>query len=178
MTNAHEPMRLTVREAVLINRNFSGRKTDYNEEGNRNFCIVLDWEHAAKLKEDGWLVKYDSRIEKGEPIEEGTEKNPFLPAHLGYAFRPPKVIMIPPNGNKIRLDEEDLNNLDWADIIRADVVVTARHWEKAGRAGMKTWVKTLVVWIDEDELEAEHHLNEMHNKSADDPEVEGGVGGE
>lgn len=168
----HEPMRFTVRGAILINRNFSGRKTDFNAEGSRNFCIVLDFDTAEKLKAQGWNVKYDSRIERGEPIEEGTERNPFLPVQLGYKIRPPRIVMVLPNGNKVTLAKEDVGVLDWADIIKADAVVNSSYWEKAGKSGIKAYVKTLAVWIDEDEIETELGLNEMlgQHEETEDPD--------
>jgi hypothetical protein len=159
-----EHSRFTLRNAKVINRNFSGRKTDFNDEGNRNFCVVLTETEANQLAADGLLVKRDSRIEKGIDIEEGDERAPFLPVHLGYKFKPPRVVMVTPNGNRISLQKEDLSNLDNADIIKADVVINARYWEKPTGSGIKCWVKTLVIWIDEDELEAEYGLNEMLGK--------------
>lgn len=172
-----EPMRITVRDALLINRNFEGRKTDYNDEGSQNFCVVLDFETAAKLKADGWNVKYDPRIERGEPIEEGDERHPFLPVQLGYKIRPPRVVMITPKGNKISLGQHDVSVLDWADIMKADIVINSSYWERVGKSGIKAYVKTLVVWIDEDELESEHGLNDMFGVHGND-EVYDTDGGE
>jgi hypothetical protein len=34
--------------------NFAGKETDFNPEGARNFCVLLDDEIAHVMTEDGW----------------------------------------------------------------------------------------------------------------------------
>ena len=49
----------------LVFRNFAGKETKFNTEGNRNFAVILPEAAAEAMKADGWNVK------TLEPREEG-----------------------------------------------------------------------------------------------------------
>ena len=150
---------ITIEGAKLIFRNFSGKKTDYNKEGNRNFCVVLDDELAAALEADGWTVKYR------KPREDDPEqyRTPYLYVKVQYGMYPPKVVLITQKGKK-ELDEESVGQLDWSRISNADVQIRPYNYPAIqGRpAGVSAYLKSLYVTIIEDQLES---------KYADIPEI-------
>ena len=46
---------LTIKNAKLFSRNFSGKEGKYNPEGRRNFCVFIDDIKAAEdMERDGW----------------------------------------------------------------------------------------------------------------------------
>ena len=45
-----------LRNAQITFRNFSGQKKQFNEEGRRNFCVILDNETGEKMAADGTFI--------------------------------------------------------------------------------------------------------------------------
>jgi len=154
---------ITIEGARLIFRNFSGKVTDYNRNGQKNFCVMLDDELAAQLEADGWAVKYR------KPREDDPEqyRQPFLPVKVQFNMYPPTIVLITSRGKK-RLDEETVGQLDWARIQNADVQIRPYNFPAIqGRpAGVSAYLKSLYVTIIEDPLET---------KYADIPEIGGQI---
>ena len=144
---------ITIEGAKLIFRNFSGKITDFNRSGQRNFCVVLDDELAEKLEADGWSVKYR------KPREDDPEqyRTPFLPVKVQFGMYPPKVVLITSRGKK-ELNEESVGQLDWARIINADVQIRPYNYPAMqGRPeGVSAYLKQLYVTIQEDPLESKY----------------------
>lgn len=153
--------RVTVRDAELIWRNFEGRATKFKAEGNRSFNVVLDEETAQQLLADGWNVKTK------EPRDEGDDPLHTLEIAVGYKFKPPRVVMITSN-SRVPLGEESVEVLDWADIRKVDLIFHAYNWEVGDKDGVKAYLKSMFVTIDEDELEQEYGVNEVRTSSLED----------
>ena len=144
---------ITIEGAKLIFRNFSGKTTDFNRSGQRNFCVILDDELAAKLEADGWSVKYR------KPREDDPEqyRTPFLPVKVQFGMYPPKVVLITSRGKK-ELNEDTVGQLDWARIVNADVQIRPYNYPAMqGRPeGVSAYLKQLYVTIQEDPLESKY----------------------
>lgn len=140
-----------IEDAELIYRNFSGREGPYNLPGSRNFCVVLDPVIADQLVADGWNV----RLTKVQ--EEGDDGRPYLPVQIGYKIRPPRVVLITSRG-RTTLDESMIEILDWVDIRTADLIANPSHWDVGGKSGIKAYLKTLFVTIEEDYLEQKYGI--------------------
>lgn len=140
---------ITIEDAQLIFRNFSGAKTDFNEEGNRNFGVLLDDELADQLAEDGWNVKH-LRPREDDPEQ---HEQAWLPIKVKFGHIPPIIQMITSRG-RVKLDEDTVGQLDWTSIERADLIVRPYNYPGFhGRpAGVSAYVKCLYVTIYEDEL--------------------------
>jgi hypothetical protein len=124
-------------------RNFSGVAGTYNAPGKRNFCVFLNDEEAKILEEDKWNVKYL------KPKDEGDLPIPYLQVSISYENIEPKVVLITSKGKTI-LNESTIVMLDWAEIVSLDLVIRPYNWEKAGKRGIKAYVKEMYVVIAED----------------------------
>ena len=137
----------SVENAKIIFRNFSGKPGQYNNAGNRNFCVVLEDPHlAAALKRDGWNVRYL------KPRNEEDEPQPYLSVAVRFDNFPPKIVLISSSGKTI-LSEEEVNILDWADIANVDLIINPSHYNVNGKEGTKAYLKSMYVTIEEDEFE-------------------------
>jgi hypothetical protein len=145
---------IVVMEGVrLVFRNFTGKEGQYNQEGARNFGVILPEDVAQVMAADGWNVKYLSPREDGE---EGEEPTPWLPVKVGYGKgRPPKIMLVTDRG-QTALNEDTVDTLDWAEIVNVDLIVRPYHYDVGGRTGISAYVQSMYVTIEEDPLERKY----------------------
>jgi len=138
---------ITFNDARLLFKNFAGRETKFNREGDRNFCVVIpDQEMVDLLLKDGWNVKNLA------PREEGDEPLNYMKVSVSYKGRPPKIVIITSRG-RTSIDVDLVSMLDFADMTKVDLIVRPYHWNVKGDTGVSAYLKTMFVTIWEDELE-------------------------
>lgn len=143
----------SIEGAQLIFKNFAGKKTDFNEEGNRNFGLLLDDDLAEQLSKDGWPVKY-LRPREDDPEQ---YEQPWIKVRVRFNTYPPKIVLINSRGRK-RLDEETVEQLDWTRIKMCDVIVNPYNYQAMpGRpAGVSAYLKAIYVTVTEDDFEEKY----------------------
>lgn len=150
---ADDRMKFMIEDAQLVFRNFAGKEDQYTRAGDRSFSVILDPKTAETMAKDGWNVKQL----RGDEEEPGDY---YIQVAVSYKNRPPKVVMMT-STSRTMLNEENVEVLDYADIRTADLIATAYHWDVNGKTGIKAYLQSLFVTIEEDELERKYAINEV-----------------
>ena len=137
---------IVLEDVPIMFKNFSGREGKFNREGDRNFCAVLPPEVAEAMFKDGWKVK------TLDPREEGDAPLHYIQVAVRFGQYPPRIVMLTSRG-KTNVEESEVNLLDLAMIEKADLIIRPYEWEVNGNYGVKAYLKSLYVTIQEDELE-------------------------
>lgn len=140
---------VVIEGAELAFLNFTGKEGMYNRQGNREFSIILPDQLAQEMLEDGWNVK------SLRAREEGDDPRHYITVSVGYNARPPRIVMITSRG-KTDLGEDECEILDSVDIQNVDVIIRPYKWEVNDKSGIKAYLKSIYVTINEDPLELKY----------------------
>ena len=150
---------LEIANAQIIFRNFSGREKTaivngrqkvVNDQGKRNFTVILDPEKSEiywngervtnpdfgqELAEIGYNVSVKPGKEEGEPAQYR------LPVAITYESSiAPKLYLIS-RGKKVLMDAAMVDSLDYADLLKVDIAINnGRPYENNnGKTMVKAW---------------------------------------
>ena len=145
---------LILEDTRIILKNFEGRPSEYNADGNRNFGVLLTPEQAELAERDGWRVRFL------KPRDSEDEPQPWIKCNVAWRNRlgervknPPRVVMVTGRG-KSDIQEHTAKILDWADIEKVDV--TMRPY--TNREGLANgYLKTMYVTVREDDFERKYY---------------------
>jgi hypothetical protein len=140
-----------VEDATLVFKNFAGKEDKYNRAGDRNFSALLPTDVATQMESDGWNVKWL------RPREEGEEPTAYIQVAVNYKNRPPRIVMITSAG-RTPISEEMVETLDYADISLVDLIARGYEWDVNGKKGIKAYLQSMFVTIQEDLLEQKYGL--------------------
>jgi hypothetical protein len=142
-----------IENAELTFLNFEGRAGKFNEKGERGFAVFLPEDVARQMEDDGWNIKTLDSREEGEP--------PRSIINVGVRFDvyPPRIVLLT-SESRTQLDEKSCEILDWADIRMVDLIARGYDYNFAGRQGLKAYLQSMFVTIEEDPLERKYGVIE------------------
>lgn len=149
---------LTIRDAQIIFRNFSGNPTKFKPEGGeRTFSLMLDEGLAEDLRNRGWNIKALKNLD-----DDNADPMFQLPVAVSYKRKPPRIYMVTGDGERLPLrktlmPEDMLYMMDQLDLAACHMVVAGSDWENAmGHTGKKAYPQSFFGHVQLDELEAEY----------------------
>lgn len=153
---ANETPTFKIEDAQLVWRNFAGKETKFKPEGTRTFSVVLPHDLADQMAKDGWNAK----CKPADPNDpENQDEFCFIEVTVGFKVKPPTIVCLT-DTSRTRLDESTVEMLDWADIRTVDLIVRAYQWEVGASSGLKAYLQSMYVTIEEDDLAKKYAVRE------------------
>lgn len=117
--------RIQIDNAKICWKNFAGKGSDFNREGDRNFAVIIDTqEDADKLAAAGWPIKVK------DPREEGDLPFMVMPVKVRFNGYGPNIYLMSGRA-KVKLDEDSVDRLDRATIMSVDLDIRPHDWTHA-----------------------------------------------
>lgn len=145
---------LEMNDVNIVFRNFSGVGDQYNREGDRNFCVVIDDEDIYEnLVSAGWNVRRKDTM----------DGDPFMYMKVKVKFkdgRGPSVYLRV--GDHMRkLSEDTVGIIDQIDIENVDLDIRPYDWSlKDGSSGRAAYLTAMCVTQRVDRFAAKYELEE------------------
>lgn len=109
-------------DAKIIFKNFEGRGSKFNREGDKNFAVIIDDQDIADaLIEKGYNVKIKP------PRDVDDEPFMYLTVKVKFNGRGPKIYLRS-GDSQHRLDEEGAECIDNMDIVSVDLDISPYDW--------------------------------------------------
>ena len=144
---------LQIDDARIVYRNFSGKASMYNREGDRNFSVVIpNRDIADELIDAGWNVKVKP------PREDGDEPFIHLPVKIKFNGRSP-IVYIRSGKAMVKLNEDTIDQLDNISILSVDLDIRPYDWDINGKRGRTAYLQSICVTQEVDRF-AEKYANE------------------
>lgn len=130
---------LQIDDCRIIYRNFAGRGSKYNREGDRNFAIVIpDQETANELIDAGWNVKIKP------PRNEDEDPFMYLPVKVKFNVNGPNAYLA--SGRKMtKLDDTTIGILDDVNISSVDLDIRPFDWVVNDKTGRSAYLQSIKV---------------------------------
>lgn len=155
---------LTIENAHIVYRNFSGEARKYNAKGLRNFHVILEPDQARALERDGWNIKWP------KPRDDGEERNPTIKIKVRFDIYPPLIVLLTQNG-RTELDEHTVGILDKAEIENVDLKITGSYNElDTGWKGFTAYLAQMFVTLSEGDLLAKYSGVSSARRAAEENE--------
>ena len=144
---------LLIENTGLIFRNFSGKASEYNKEGNRTTGVIIPPEMVDQLVDEGYKIKeLRPRDEQEQPLY-------YMNAKIRFDNFPPKIYMCT-SQKKVKLDEETVDQIDYSEIAFVDIEISPYDYTSPMGSGRTAYIKTLYVNVIEDAFAAKYEFGD------------------
>ncbi len=135
---------INISDARFIFRtNFKGVPGPYNNEGERNFNVVLEGEALQQALDYGMNVKTTKPRDGYDPVS-------YIKVNIGYKYRAPIAMLI--NSHvKRNLTEQTIGLLDDYEFEHIDLVIRPNRWRRPnGDSGVNAYLQAIYATVVED----------------------------
>lgn len=161
---------LLVDNAQLVYKNFRGLQSQYNMEGNRNTGLLLDYDQAYEMMNNGWTGIRPFKDDVYAGID-----NPrhVIKVRVKFKHRPPRCYLISSGSDgvpsKTLLGEGLIGIFDTTDSTNVDLVLVAYEYDVSGRQGKSAYLQSMFYTMYEDPLELRYAGIRTIGTSGDGP---------
>lgn len=147
---------LTIEGTNLIFRNFSGKPSEYNKNGDRITGVIIPPELVNELVDEGWNVKQTKpRDPQDEPLY-------YMNVRCRFDNFPPKVYLCTQR-KKTKLDEETIDQIDYSEIDFVDIEISPYDYTTPMGSGRTAYIKTMYVNVIEDAFAEKYDYGDVED---------------
>lgn len=130
--------------------NFKGAAGPYNNEGERNFNVILEGDALEQAKSYGMNVKTTKPRDGYDPVN-------YIKVNIGYKYRAPIALLI--NSHvKRNLTEQTIGLLDDYEFENVDLVIRPNRWRRPnGDSGVNAYLQAIYATVVEDPFVSKYY---------------------
>lgn len=130
--------------------NFKGAAGPYNNEGERNFNVILEGDALEQALNYGMNVKTTKPREGYEPVN-------YIKVNIGYKYRAP-IAMLINSQVKRNLTEQTISLLDDYEYSNVDIVIRPNRWRRPnGDSGVNAYLQAIYATVVEDPFVSKYY---------------------
>lgn len=130
--------------------NFKGAPGPYNNEGDRNFNVILQGDALKQAEEYGMNIKYTKPRDGEDPV-------PYIKVNVGFKIRAPHIELINSHCKRY-LTEQNVGLLDDYKYETVDMVIRPNRWRRPdGSSGVNAYLEALYAVVVEDRFVSKYY---------------------
>lgn len=130
--------------------NFKGKAGQYNNEGDRNFTVVLEGDALKQAEEYGMNIKHTKPRDGEDPIA-------YIKVNVGFKYRAPHIELINSHCKRV-LTEQTVGILDDYEYENIDLVLRPNRWRRPdGATGVNAYLQALYATVVEDPFVSKYY---------------------
>lgn len=143
--------KVLIDDAKILWPNFAGARGRYNQEGDRNFRVVVDDQEIADA-----LMDRGCNLKIKESEEPGDLPFMYFEVKVSYRFDPP-VVYLRSGSSRVQLNEDTIGTLDRVDMLRVDLDIKfGREWTQNGITARTAYLDKMEVIQEVDRFAARY----------------------
>lgn len=135
----------------IFRTNFKGAPGPYNNEGERNFNVILEGDALRQALDYGMNVKQTKpRTDDLEPVH-------YVKVRIGYKYRAPHAELINSHCKRL-LSENTIGILDDYEYDHIDMVIRPNRWRRPnGDNGVNAYLQAIYATVVEDPFVSKYY---------------------